>query len=114
LVPWCFLAMPHYVPGLPDGPFSNKKPNLGKFWRDLQWKMLVYFRGIWSILWPFGIFYGYLVYILQFWYVLPRKIWQSCYVHWIEAEKAIIKTKNFANSFLQCDKKWFWKETKRF
>jgi hypothetical protein len=42
--------------------------------------------AIWSILqlydtyilWPFGIFNGYLVYILPFWYVVPRKIWQTC------------------------------------
>jgi hypothetical protein len=27
----------------------------------LQWKMLVYFTAIWYILWPFGVFYGYLV-----------------------------------------------------
>jgi hypothetical protein len=32
------------------------------FWRDLQWKMLVYFMDIWYIFWPFGILYGYLVY----------------------------------------------------
>jgi hypothetical protein len=50
--------------------FYTKNPNLGKFWRVLQWKVLVYFMEIWSILWPFGrhilcpfdIFYGYLVY----------------------------------------------------
>jgi hypothetical protein len=30
--------------GLPDGIFSNaKNPNLGKFGRVLQWKILVYF-----------------------------------------------------------------------
>jgi hypothetical protein len=39
---------------------------------------LVYFVAIWYILWPFGIFYGYLVYFSPFWYVLPRKIWQPC------------------------------------
>jgi hypothetical protein len=43
--------------------FKPKNPNLGKFWRVLQWKMLVYFNGhlvyfraIWYILWTFGIF----------------------------------------------------------
>jgi hypothetical protein len=41
--------------GLPDGIFSNRKnPNLGKFWRVLLHKMLVYLS-------PFGIFYGHLV-----------------------------------------------------
>jgi hypothetical protein len=43
------------------------------FGRILQWKMLVYFMTIWSIhciwhiLWPFGIFYGYLVHFTPFW-----------------------------------------------
>jgi hypothetical protein len=36
--------------------FKPKNPNLGKFWRVLQWKILVYFMAIWYILWPFGIF----------------------------------------------------------
>jgi hypothetical protein len=54
--------------------FEIKNPNLAKFWRVLQWKMLVYFKSIWStlrpfgayILCPFGIFYGYLVYFFRF------------------------------------------------
>jgi hypothetical protein len=41
--------------------FQTKNPNLGKFWRALEWKMLVYFMVIWNILLPFGIFYGRLV-----------------------------------------------------
>jgi hypothetical protein len=35
--------------------FQAKHPNLGKFWMVLQWKMLVFFMDIWSILRPFGI-----------------------------------------------------------
>jgi hypothetical protein len=71
--------------------FQAKNPNLGKFWRILQWKLLVYFTDIWYILWTFGIFYGHLVYFMDiwyilstfgiffpFWYFLPRKIWQPC------------------------------------
>jgi hypothetical protein len=40
--------------------FQTKNPNLGKFWRALEWKMQVYFVVIWNILrafgnlWPFG------------------------------------------------------------
>jgi hypothetical protein len=47
--------------------------------------------AIWYILWPFGIFYCHLVYFVAIWYILlsfgiyfsywyvaPRKIWQSC------------------------------------
>jgi hypothetical protein len=37
--------------------FQTKNPYLGKFWRDLQWKMLVYF-------WPFSLFYRNLVYFV--------------------------------------------------
>jgi hypothetical protein len=43
--------------------FQTKNPDLGKFWRVLQWKMLVYFMAIWSILLPFGIF-------VAIWYIL--------------------------------------------
>jgi hypothetical protein len=28
------------------------------------------------MLWPFGIFYGHLVYFSPFWHVAPKKIWQ--------------------------------------
>jgi hypothetical protein len=47
--------------GLPDGIISNQKLQ-SKFWRVLQWKMLVYFMAIWSILRPCGIF-------LVIWYI---------------------------------------------
>jgi hypothetical protein len=30
--------------------FLTKNHNLGKFWRNLRWKRLVYFMAIWSIL----------------------------------------------------------------
>jgi hypothetical protein len=54
--------------------FQPKNPNLVTFWRVLQWKMLVYFMAIWSILQPlgmyifhpFGLFSGYLVSIFPF------------------------------------------------
>jgi hypothetical protein len=46
--------------------FQTKNPDCGKLWRGLQWKMLVYYKAIWSIfgyiVWSFVIFYGYLVY----------------------------------------------------
>jgi hypothetical protein len=54
--------------GLPDCQTQNT--NLGKFWRALQWKILVYFTAIWYILWPFGILYGHLVYCMVNWYIL--------------------------------------------
>jgi hypothetical protein len=38
--------------GLPDGP------NLGKFWRALELKLLVHLMAVLNILQPSGIFYG--------------------------------------------------------
>jgi hypothetical protein len=70
--------------GLPDGMyiFIPKIPILGKFWRVLQWKMLVYFMAIWSILRPFFVYFTALWYIFwpfgKFWFIEPLKIWQPC------------------------------------
>jgi hypothetical protein len=57
--------------------FQTKNPKLGKFWRALEFKKLVYSMVIWSILRPFGIFYARLVcsgncigifpYVLVYW-----------------------------------------------
>jgi hypothetical protein len=38
----------------------------------MQWKILVYLMAIWYILWPVGIFAGYLVYFLVIWNIYPR------------------------------------------
>jgi hypothetical protein len=55
--------------------FHTKNPDLGKFCRAMQWKMLVFYMTIWSILWlfiyipslwPFGLFYDYLVNFFRF------------------------------------------------
>jgi hypothetical protein len=71
--------------GLPDGIFQTKNFNSSKFWRVLQWKILVYFMAILSILLPFGkrTYNVAILHILwlfgvffPFWYVVPRKIWQ--------------------------------------
>jgi hypothetical protein len=51
--------------------FQTKNPNWGKFWRALEWKMLVcifyghlgYFTVLWCILWPFGN-------VVVIWYIL--------------------------------------------
>jgi hypothetical protein len=63
--------------------FQTQKKILGKFWRALQWSMLVYFMFIWSILRPLEMFYGHFVYFVVIWYIfLPFgmlctiKIWQ--------------------------------------
>jgi hypothetical protein len=47
--------------------FRTKNPNLGKFWRALKGKMLIYFRTFWNILRAFGIFYYHLVLFAFIW-----------------------------------------------
>jgi hypothetical protein len=52
--------------------FQTKNPNFGKFWRVLQWKILVYFMSIWTFLGPLEISYGHLVYFVVIMYIFPR------------------------------------------
>jgi hypothetical protein len=52
--------------------FLTQNPNLGKFWRGLDWKMLIYFLTIWNILPTFGVFYDPLVHFVFIWYIFPR------------------------------------------
>jgi hypothetical protein len=57
---------------------KTKNQDLGKFWRVLKWKTMVHFKGVWSILqpfgilgvWPFGIF-------LVSWYIFPRMLYRE-------------------------------------
>jgi hypothetical protein len=66
-----FESFGHCEAGLPDDIFSYQNPNLAKFGRDLQWKMLVYFAAIWYILRQFGIFCVHLVYFIVIWHTFP-------------------------------------------
>jgi hypothetical protein len=58
--------------------FQNKNPNLGKFWRALEWKRLLYYLAVWNILQPFRTYFGHLVIYLvairnifpPFWYIV--------------------------------------------
>jgi hypothetical protein len=52
--------------------FQTKKKQLGKFWRALEWKSLVYFMAVWNlyILWPFDDLVGY---FLPFWYYMYQE-----------------------------------------
>jgi hypothetical protein len=54
--------------------FPTKNPNLGKFWRDLQWKMLVYFMAMWSILRPFCLLCSCCMVI---WYIFPVLVYST-------------------------------------
>jgi hypothetical protein len=48
--------------------FQTKNPNFGKFLRVWQWKMLLYFMDIWTILQQISMLYGHLVYFMVNWY----------------------------------------------
>jgi hypothetical protein len=48
--------------------FKTKSPNLGKFWRALNWNN-VYIFPIWNNLRTFGIFYNHLVHFVFVWYI---------------------------------------------
>jgi hypothetical protein len=50
--------------------FQTRNPNLGKFLKALDWKMLKHFMDIWNILRTFGIFYGHLGYCVTTWNIL--------------------------------------------
>jgi hypothetical protein len=50
--------------------FKPQNPNLGKFWRLLDWKILMYFMAIWNILQTFWIFYRHFGYFITIWYIL--------------------------------------------
>jgi hypothetical protein len=52
--------------------FQTKIPILGKFWMVLEWKVLVYFMALWSVLRTFGIFHGHSVYFGYVWYIFSR------------------------------------------
>jgi hypothetical protein len=64
--------------GLPDGFCQTKNPNFRKFWRALDWTMLIYFVAIRTILQTIGIFlqafmifYDHLVHFVFVWYIYP-------------------------------------------
>jgi hypothetical protein len=89
--------------------FQTKYTNLGKFWRALGGKMLIYILGllgifmdIWVILWPFGTFRVHLVHYFWFWYHVPRKIWQPWRQLFSNVSVFFLRT---FNSFDECFKK---------
>jgi hypothetical protein len=51
--------------------FQTKNPNLGRFWRALEWKMMVYFMVIWNILLSFGINLWPFGNVVIIWYISP-------------------------------------------
>jgi hypothetical protein len=51
--------------------FQTKNRNLGKFWRTLQWKMLIYIMDFWSSFRPFDTVYGNFAYLVVIRCIFP-------------------------------------------
>jgi hypothetical protein len=83
--------------------FQTKNANLGKFWGSSDWKMLIYFKATWHIIWTFGIFYDGLVHFVLIWYIysgfgmyVSRKIWQPWSIQ-TEEQKTLDEMKQKMN-----------------
>jgi hypothetical protein len=59
-------------PGLPDGLVSNQNPKFGYILYGLEMASVGIFLDLWSVLRPFGIFNGHLVYFGFVWYIFSR------------------------------------------
>jgi hypothetical protein len=69
---WSVALRSTCLRGCQTANFQTKNPNLGKFWRVLQWRMLVYVMAIWSISPQFGRSCGHSIYFTVIWYVFSR------------------------------------------
>jgi hypothetical protein len=49
--------------------FQTKNPNLGKFWKALDWKMFIHFMAFWNIFWRFVIVYDRSVHFVLILYI---------------------------------------------
>jgi hypothetical protein len=49
--------------------FQTQNPNLGKYFRALDWKMLIYFMAFGNILRSFVKFHGHLEHFVLIWYI---------------------------------------------
>jgi hypothetical protein len=65
-----------YIQGCQMVSFQTKNPNVGKFWRALDWKLLIYFMAVRNILQTFDTFYYQLVHFALIWYIFL--VWVSC------------------------------------
>jgi hypothetical protein len=68
----CRVASATVAQGCQMVCFQTKNPNLCKFLRFLQWKILAKLLTIWSILQSLEIFYSHLLYFVVIWYISPH------------------------------------------
>jgi hypothetical protein len=94
--------------------FRTKNPDLGKKWRVLEWKMLVYFMVIWNILWSFGIFYGHLVYLWSFGNVVIVGIFYTVLVYCGKKNLATLVTHTVQAATRDIDGFHFFRSQKSF
>jgi hypothetical protein len=88
--------------------FQTKNPNLGKFWRALDSKMLINLMSIWNTLQTFEIFYDNLVHFEIIWYIFYSfGIWQP----WSRRSRVRSRVRNFIH-FLKRTDNYFCRGTK--
>jgi hypothetical protein len=86
--------------------FQTKNPHLGKFWRALEWKMLVYIihahleyiTAIWYMLWSFGNFVEIWTIFSTFGRIASRKIWQPCSEMVTKVDRIVSPRPTFLNA----------------
>jgi hypothetical protein len=80
--------------------FQTKNPNLGKFWRALDSKMLINLMSIWNTLQTFEIFYDNLVHFEIIWYIFYSfGIWQP----WSRRSRVRSRVRNFIHFLKRTD-----------
>jgi hypothetical protein len=79
--------------------FQTKNPNLGKFWRALDWKMLICFIPIWNILGTLGIFYDHLLQFVFIRYIISGFGIMHQEKSGNPARQAIVREKKLARFF---------------
>jgi hypothetical protein len=85
-----------FVQGCQMVYFQTKNSNLGKFWRVLQRKMLVYFMSM------FGLFYGHWKYVTAIWYILwPFGLFFPVLVCCTKKNLATLAKRNFCLAVLK-------------
>jgi hypothetical protein len=86
---------------------KTQNSNLGKFWKALQWKMLVYLMAILFILLPFCSFYGHFVHFMAILSILrPNSIFYGQLVYFSPFGYVVGTETNLATHSHDSNKKW--------